>query len=263
MKIMNARPIGIFDSGIGGLSVFREIRKLLPKENYIFIADQKNVPYGGKSEYELRKILDRIVKYFIKRNAKMVVVACNTASCYTIDFLRKKYPFLPLVGTVPAIKTAVELSRRKSIAILSTPATAKSPYIRELIRKYAGGTTVVNVGCPNLENLIEQGMINSPQVKILLKKYLKKALAQKPDYIVLGCTHYPFLKSAIQKLSKAKTVDSGWSIAKRVKSLLSVLKTENNQKPLVTYLTTGDPEFFSKTSSRLLRSRVTAEKLEI
>ncbi len=263
MKIMNARPIGIFDSGIGGLSVFREIRKLLPKENYIFIADQKNVPYGEKSKYQLCKISDRVVRYFIKRNVKMVVVACNTASCYTIDFLRKKYPSLPLVGTVPAIKTAGELSRRKSIAVLSTPATARSSYIKDLIRKYAGGVIVANIGCPNLENLVEQGMINSPQVKILLKKYLKKALIHEPDYIVLGCTHYPFLKSAIQRLSKVKTADSGLAIAKRVKNLLSISKIRNNRKSSVIYLTTGDPEFFSKTASQLLRSKIIAEKLEI
>lgn len=281
MKIMDTRPIGIFDSGIGGLSVFRDIKKLLPKENYIFVADQKNVPYGEKSKYQLCKISDRIVKYFIKRNVKMIIVACNTASCYTIDFLRKKYPSLPLVGTVPAIKTAVELSRRKSIAVLSTPATAKSPYIRELIQKYAGGVIVTNIGCPNLENLVEQGMINSPQVKVLLKKYLKKALIHGPDYIVLGCTHYPFLKSTIQKLSKAKTVDSGRAIAKRVENLLSTfnpvksrkagtlkglfdgVKIKNNRKSSVAYLTTGNPEFFSKTASQLLRSKVIAEKLEI
>ncbi len=263
MKIMDTRPIGIFDSGVGGLSVLREIKKLLPRENYIFIADQKNVPYGGKSKYQLRKISDRIVGYFIKRNVKMIVIACNTASCYAIDFLRKKHSSLPFVGTVPAIKTAAELSCRKSIAVLSTPATAKSSYIKDLIRKYADGVTIANIGCPNLENLIEQGMINSPSVKILLKKYLEKALAQKPDYIVLGCTHYPFLKSTIQKLSKAKTVDSGRAIAKRVKNLLNALKIKNNRKSPVTYLTTGDPELFSKTASQLLRSGVTAKKLEI
>ncbi len=263
IKTMDTRPIGIFDSGVGGLSVFREIRKLLPKENYIFVADQKNVPYGGKSKYQLRKISDRIVKYLIKRNAKMIVVACNTASCYAIDFLRKKYPSLLLVGTIPAIKTAAELSRRKSIAVLSTPATAKSSYIKELIRKYADGVTVTNIGCPDLEDLIERGMINSSSVKTLLKKYLEKALIQKPDYIVLGCTHYPFLKSTIQKLSKAKTVDSGRAIAKRVENLLSTSKIKNNRKSSVAYLTTGNPEFFSKTASQLLRSRVIAEKLEI
>lgn len=260
---MDTRPIGIFDSGVGGLSVFQEIKKFLPKENYIFIADQKNVPYGGKSKYQLCKISDRIVKYFIKRNVKMVIIACNTASCYAIDFLRKKYPSLLLVGTIPAIKTAAELSRRKSIAVLSTPATAKSSYVRELIRKYAARVTVANIGCPNLEDLVEQGMINSPQVKILLKKYLKKALIHGPDYVVLGCTHYPFLKSAIQRLSKVKTVDSGRAIAKRVENVLSNSRIKNNRKSSVTYLTTGNPEFFSKTASQLLRSGIIAEKLEI
>lgn len=120
-----------------------------------------------------------------------------------------------------------------------------------------------HIGCPNLENLIEQGAIDSPSVKILLKKYLKKALAQKPDYIVLGCTHYPFLKSTIQRLSKVKIVDSGRAIAKRVENVLSNSRIKNNRKSSVTYLTTGNPEFFSKTASQLLRSKVIAEKLEI
>lgn len=258
---MDNRPIGIFDSGVGGLSVFKEIKKLLPKESYIFVADQKNVPYGEKSKDQLCKLSDKITQYLLKIDVKMIVVACNTATCYAIDFLRKKYPNTPFVGTVPAIKTAVELSHRKSIAVMSTPATSKSRYLKNLINSYVSGTKIVNVGCTNLENLVENGSINSPEVTVLIKKYLKQALVHNPDYIVLGCTHYPFLKTTFQRLSRLETIDSGYAIAKRVVSLLS--NRSNSKEPSATYLTTGDPEKFAKVASRLIKTRVTARKLII
>lgn len=258
---MDNRPIGIFDSGVGGLSVFKEIKKLLPKENYIFIADQKNVPYGEKSKDQLCELSDKITQYLLKMRVKMIVVACNTATCYAIDFLRKKYPNISFIGTVPAIKTAVHLSHRKSIAVISTPATSKSPYLKDLISSYASRVRIVNVGCANLENLVEKGFINSPEVTVLVKKYLKQAMVHNPDFIVLGCTHYPFLKTTIQKLSRLKTIDSGHAIAQRVISLLS--ERSNNKNPSVIYLTTGDPKQFAGVASRLLKTRVTTKKLII
>lgn len=262
---MNTQPIGVFDSGVGGLSVLREIKKLLPRENYIFIADQKNVPYGGKTESQLCRITDRIVKHLIGRQVKIIVVACNTATCYALKFLREKYLSVTFVGTVPAIKPAVQFSRRKSIAVLSTPATAKSPYLKNLIRQNAIGVKIANVGCFNLENLVEEDQIRSPEVKILVKRYLQKATRFKPDYIVLGCTHYPFLKTTIQRLGPfgIKIIDSGRAIAKRVKSILSASNSENGREASTTYFTTGDPEKFSKAASRLLRAKIVAQKLNI
>lgn len=262
---MNTQPIGVFDSGVGGLSVLREIKKLLPRENYIFVADQKNVPYGGKTESQLCRITSRIVKYLIGRRVKMIVVACNTATCYALEFLRKKYPSVTFIGTVPAIKPAAQLSRRKNIAVLSTPATAKSPYLKDLIRQNAIGVKVVNIGCPNLENLLEDDKIDSPEVEILVKKYLQKATRSKPDYIVLGCTHYPFLKTIIRRLSpfELKIIDSGRAIAKRTKNILSASNSENGREASTVYFTTGDPEKFSRVASRLLRAKIVAQKLDI
>jgi glutamate racemase len=265
MKTMDTRPIGIFDSGVGGLSVLREIKKLLPRENYIFIADQKNIPYGGKTPAQIRLLASRVVKYFIGKRVKMVVVACNTATCYAIEFLRKKYPSVTFVGTVPAIKPAARLSHNKSIAILSTPATAKSSYLKNLIRQNAIGVKIANIGCPELENLVEEGQINSPEIKTLLRKYLQNVARSKPDYIVLGCTHYPFLKTTIKRLSpfRAKLIDSGKAIARRVKYLLRTSGTENGHRASTVYFTTGDPIKFSEAASRLLKTRVGAKKLKI
>lgn len=259
---MDTRPIGIFDSGVGGLSIYREIRKLLPKENYIFIADQHNIPYGEKSKDQLIVITDHLVKYLKKQKVKLVVIACNTATCYVLEDLRKKYPSLNFVGTVPAVKPAAELSARKSIAVLSTPATSKSRYLSQLIDQYAPKVKVSNIGCYNLEDLIEKGLINSQKTKNLLKKYLDRASVQKPDYIVLGCTHYPFLKNTIKRLSLGiKTIDSGKAIAKRVKDVLGKDGLNLKDEGSSVYLTTGRPTEFSRVASVLLKTGVEARKL--
>ena len=247
------------------MSVLHEIKKLLPRENYIFVADQKNVPYGGKTPAQIRLLTSGVVKYLIGKRAKMVVAACNTATCYAIEFLRKKYPSVTFVGTVPAIKPAARLSRNKSIAVLSTPATAKSSYLKNLIRQNATGVKIANIGCPELENLVEEGQINSPEIKALVSKYLQKAARSKPDCIVLGCTHYPFLKTTIKQLSpfRAEIIDSGKAIARRVKDLLRTSGIENGRRGSVVYFTTGDPVKFSEAASRLLKTRVRAKKLKI
>ncbi len=262
---MDIRPIGLFDSGVGGLSVLREVKKLLPRENYIFIADQKNIPYGGKTPAQIRLLTSRIVKYLIGKRVKMIVVACNTATCHAIEFLRKKYPSVTFVGTVPAIKPAARLSRNKSITILSTPATARSSYLKNLIRQNAAGAKIANIGCAELENLVEEGQINSPEIKALIKKYLQKAARFKPDYIVLGCTHYPFLKTTIKRLCplRTKLIDSGQAIARRAKDLLRTSGIENGRKASVVYFTTGNPGKFSEAASRLLKTKIKAKKLKI
>lgn len=262
---MDTRPIGIFDSGVGGLSILREIRKLLPRENYIFIADQKNIPYGGKTRSQLCLLTERITRFLIKMGAKIIVIACNTATCYTIEFLRRKFPSNIFVGTVPAIKPAARLSLNKTIVVLSTPATARSFYLKNLIRDNAAGIKVVNIGCPNLENLVEEGRVNSPEIKILVTKYLKKAASFRPDYIVLGCTHFPFLKEVIRGSSpfRANTIDSGRAIARRVKNLLNAVSLENGRKTSTIYYTTGNPKRFSKVASRLLRAKIKAKRLKI
>jgi len=259
---MHTEPIGVFDSGVGGLSILREIKKLLPNENYIFIADQKNVPYGGKTTGQLRKLSDRIVRKFLDSQVKLIVIACNTATCHAIDYLRRKHPLIPFVGTVPAIKIAAKLSKVKSIAVISTPATSESSYLKKLIKDFASGIKVANIGCPNLEDTVEEGSLNSTKTKLLIKKYISMAMSDNPDYIVLGCTHYPFLKKEIEKISKVKTVDSGKAIARRVKFLLGD-KLTKNKKPHTAYFTTGDSKKFSQVASTLLKTKIIAQKIRI
>src|SRR3989344_9694836 len=147
-------PIGLFDSGVGGLSVLLEIRKLLPNETTIFLADQGHNPYGAKSAKELQDLSLRIANLLIKFKIKLLVVACNTATCYAIDHLRKNF-VIPVVGVAPAIKPAIKLSKKKRVAVMATPATANSNYLKGLIAKYSKGVNVLNLGCRGLEEAIE------------------------------------------------------------------------------------------------------------
>ncbi|MBP6883828.1 MAG: glutamate racemase [Candidatus Pacebacteria bacterium] len=258
----NSQPIGVFDSGVGGLSILIELRRLLPEENFIFLADQKYVPYGEKTKKELVQRGLRITNYFVKNhNIKMMVIACNTATCGAINEIRNRYAF-PIVGTVPAIKPAAETTKTGVIGVMSTPSTSKSEVVRNLIRDNCKGVKVFNVGCKNLEDTVEQGEMGNSEVDKLLKKYLREIKASKADRLVLGCTHYPFLKKVIAKMAgpNLKLIDSGKAIAKRTNALLVRNKFKNNQdkKGSLSFVTTGDPEKFRRVASKLLKIKVEA-----
>ena len=262
----STKPIGVFDSGVGGLSVLLELKKLLPNEDFVFLADQKNVPYGEKSKEELIGFMHGVTTYFAQHHdIKLLVIACNTASCYTYDELRKKYPF-QIVRTIPAVKPASESTKRGTIAVMSTPATSKSPVVKELIKDYCKEVNVLNIGCKNLENAVENGNLKGAQVNKLLKKYLKEVNKSDADCLVLGCTHYPFLRNAIKKMvsPKVKILDSGLAIAKRTKSLLKTLRIKNTQKRReAVYLTTGNSQKFEKVAGQLLNKKIKAKKVKI
>src|SRR2546421_10421845 len=153
---MNNQPIGIFDSGVGGLSILQEIKQLLPQESFIFVADQANVPYGGKSAMELRQFVGNIVAFLKSKNVKVIVAACNTATVYTIDYIRE-IAEVPVVGTVPVIKPLADITKTKKVAVLATPATSNSQYLKDLIAQYAADLTINNIGGTGLEELVETG----------------------------------------------------------------------------------------------------------
>src|SRR3989475_10778452 len=154
---MDNRPIGVFDSGVGGLSIWRAIRRMLPQESLIFFADSGHVPYGEKSTAELHDLTGRIAGFLIERDVKMIVVACNTATVHAIGYLRETLPAIPFVGVVPVVKTLARRTRTGTIAVLSTPATAQSPYLAGLIEEFAPDKWVINVGCDGLEDMVEAG----------------------------------------------------------------------------------------------------------
>lgn len=258
------RPIGVFDSGVGGLSVLKELRKLLPKEDFIFLADQANVPYGEKTQSQLCRLAYNISDFLIKKDAKLIVVACNTATCHAIGYLRKEFK-VPFVGTVPAVKTAAEKTVKKCIGIISTPATSESSYLADLITSHALGIKVINIGCTGLENAVEKGDINSKEVASLLKKYLEPITMAGADTIVLGCTHYPFLKTKIAKHvgPDVKILDSGKAIAKRTQDLLNKSSSLNTHRGKSYYFTTGDSNDFSRVASILMKKSISARHITL
>ena len=256
---MGTRPIGMFDSGVGGLSVLIEVKKIIPKENFVFLADQANIPYGDKTKSQLKKLSQNITRFLLKHNIKLLVIACNTASCYTIDYLREKFS-IPIVGVVPAIKPATKLAKNGRIAVLSTPATSQSAYLKKLIENVAPRAQVLRLGCVGLEEAVEQ--LKKAEIARLLKIYLKKVNDLGADAVVLGCTHYPFLKKDIAEIvgKNVNILDSGKAIAERVSDILEKNRMRSPQKLSDLFFTTGNPGQFSKIASTLLKYKIDSQK---
>jgi glutamate racemase len=251
-------PIGIFDSGVGGLSILREVQKLLPNESFIFIADQKNVPYGEKTEEELNEIVSRIVKYFLKKKVKMIVIACNTATVYTIENIRSKYA-IPIAGTVPAIKVLSKVTKTGKVGILATPATSKSLYLAQLCKIHAPNLEIFKVGATHLEEMIEDGNLERNEINDNLEYHIRKLINFGVDAISLGCTHYPFLRDKIEKITGpgVAIVDSGFAVSKQVKKVLEekdLLSELKNQEDI--YYTTGNEKRFRRVAEELLGKKI-------
>lgn len=212
--------IGIFDSGLGGLSVLKELRKVLPNEDYLFYEDSINNPYGVKSEEELLEITSKIVDYLLEKNCKIIVIACNTATTCCMKLLREKYPNVIFVGTVPAIKVAYDNNYKNTI-ILSTPYTTKSKRVEELLNDYTNNDQeIINISGENLANLIE--LDKEDEIKSLLEKLLLP-YKDKADSIVLGCTHYSLIKEEIQNvLPNVVLLDGCLGVAREVKHQLEI-----------------------------------------
>lgn len=243
--------------------MLRELRKLMPHERFIFVADQRHVPYGGKTAAQLRRFTGSITRFLLGRGCKIVVVACNTGTVYAIEHLRRTFT-VPFVGTVPAIKPAIAMSKTKTVAILSTPATAVSPALKQLVKEHARGAHVLRIGCVGLEEMVERGVVSGPHTDAALRKHLAPAVRSRADVIVLGCTHYPFMRRRIAALSGARVIDSGKAIARRTQSLLmnsDILNTSGRGS--VEYFTNGSPANFSRVASKLLRTRVKSRSADV
>lgn len=264
---MDNRPIGVFDSGVGGLSIYRAVRKLLPEESLDFLADSGNVPYGEKTTAQLEDLTSRIVRFLLDLDAKMIVVACNTATVHAIGHLRKTFPKVPFVGVVPVVKTLSRHTKTGTIAVLSTPATSRSPYLAGLIDEFAQGKHVVNVGCDGLENAIEMGNVRTRSTAALLERHLAPVKSSNADVVGLGCTHYPFLRSRIKSMlgPGVRLYDPSRPVARRVRQLLVEHdQLASNPRPRFRFYTTGDLLTFSMVASKLLRFPVTnAEHVDL
>lgn len=238
----NTNPIGIFDSGIGGTSIWKEIHRLLPNENTIYLADSKNAPYGQKSKEEIIALSIKNTEFLLNQNCKMIIVACNTATTNAIKELRAKYD-IPFIGIEPAIKPAANQTKTETIGILATKGTLNSELFNRAVETYSGIKIVEQVGF-GLVQLIEEGKIESEEMTALLNSYLKPMIEANIDYLVLGCTHYPYLIPQIKKMipNHIKIIDSGEAVAKQTKKILeknNLLNLSEEKKKQIFY-TNGD-----------------------
>lgn len=225
----NKQPIGIFDSGIGGTSIFKEIHALLPNENCIYLADSINAPYGNKSKEDIIKLSIKNTEYLINKGCKIIVIACNTATTNAIDYLRANYN-IPFIGIEPAIKPAALNTQTKAIGILATKGTLSSQLFHETTDLYSEGIKIIEQEGDGIVQLIESGELNSIGMKSLLEIYLKPMLDQNIDYLVLGCTHYPYLMPVLSKMlpGHIKIIDSGRAVANQTKVVLASLDLLNS-----------------------------------
>ena len=194
------RPIAVFDSGVGGISVLRELVRLMPNENYIFFGDSKNAPYGGKSLEEVRKLTECHVRHLLSEGAKAVVIACNTATSADVSILRKEYPDVPVVGIEPALKPAVQFMEHPRVLVMATPMTIREEKFQRLMARYEKDAEIYPLACPGIVEFVERGELNSAGLKAFLYRLLKPYCEGTVDAIVLGCTHYPFVKDAIAEV---------------------------------------------------------------
>ena len=219
--MVNNNPIGLFDSGVGGTSIWKEIHALLPHENTIYLADSKNAPYGQKSKEEIILLSKKNTEFLLNKNAKIIVVACNTATTNSIKELRASYD-VPFIGIEPAIKPAANNSETHTIGILATKGTLSSELFNQTVLNYPNTKIIEQIGF-GLVSLIEEGNIESKEMTQLLHDYLNPMVKQNIDYLVLGCSHYPYLIPQIKKIlpNHIKIIDSGEAVARQTKNILS------------------------------------------
>lgn len=250
------RPIGFFDSGVGGLSVMREALKIMPNENYIYFGDSKNAPYGIKSVEEVRELTFKAVEFLLNKGVKGIAVACNTATSAAVADLRRMYPDLPLVGIEPALKPAVESVNDGSILIMATPMTLKEAKFNRLMKKYEDRADIVPVPCPGLMEFIEEGKLQGEEVEQYLLDKVNTYKKGKISSIVLGCTHYPFIEPVLSRIVGEDTViiDGGLGTAKELKRRLNEkeLLTDSTEVGKVEIINSLDKEEIINLSYRLL-----------
>ena len=262
----SSAPIGVFDSGLGGLSVVHELWRELPRESILYVADSANCPYGERS---IEFIQDRslaICEALAARGVKAIVIACNTATAGALDLLRKRIE-LPIIGLEPAVKPATALTVTGKVAVLSTPVTAASPRLADLLDRYGSGLDIRSIGMPGLADRVEAGEGDSDEVAGQLRDVIKPLIADGVDTIVLGCTHYPFLVDVVRAIAgeSVRIVDSSNAIARRVRDVLISACALAPPARLGGFAleTSGDPAVVGGVASRLLRTSVVATPLAL
>lgn len=245
-------PIGIFDSGVGGLSILREIRRLLPLENLLYIADQAHVPYGNRTLEEVQKFSEGITEFLLGLHAKLIVIACNAASAAALQYLRQKYTGISFVGMEPAVKPAAEQTRTQRVGVLATQATFQGALYASVIERFANGVKVFENICPGLVGQIEKGDLNSEETRSILEKAIQPMQKEGIDTIVLGCTHYPFVIPLIKQIAgpDVNVIDPSPAVARQVQRLLE------DQDQLNLQNTKGSISIYSSESPSILHGLI-------
>jgi len=244
-------PVGVFDSGIGGLSIVRMLQQRLPQQDVLYVADQAHCPYGERPQSSVRRFSQGIARFLMDRGAQVIVVACNTASATALTSLRRQFPRARFVGMVPAIKPAAEITRTGVVGVLATPLTLHGRLYDEVVHRYARDVRVVSEVCLGLVERIELGDFDGPDTEELVQSCLAPLLAAGADVLVLGCTHYPFLMPLLRRLlpDSVRVIEPSDAIARQTQRVLA----ETGQlAPLLhtgrtTYATSGDLQSFEKS----------------
>lgn len=263
MKSKN-RPIGIFDSGVGGLTVVKEVFKALPNEEIVYLGDTARVPYGTKSLETIKRFSIENVKFLMRFNVKLIIVACNTSSSISLPILRNTFK-IPIVGVIkPGVKKALSLTKNCKVGIIGTPATVKSRTYEKEIKQISKDIKVFSKACPLFVPLAEEGWTNGSITSEIAKKYLKSFSRKKIDTLVLGCTHYPLLKNVISKAigKSVRIIDSASSVVDEVKDILKAkgILSNTSRKPKHIFFATDAVEHFVKLGERFLGRKIKKAK---
>ncbi len=248
--------IGVFDSGVGGLSVWREVVRHLPHEDTLYLADQRHVPYGVRSLDEVRAFAEGITRFLIAQGAKIIVIACNTASAAALHDLRRIFPEVPFVGMEPAVKPAAERSQNGIVGVIATEATFQGELFASLLERYASDVDVLTQVCPGLVDAVESGALDAPETEALLQTCLTPLVEAGIDQLVLGCTHYPFLRPTIQRVvsDNIAIIDPAPAVARQTGRVLARrgLAAAQTRTGHHRFCTSGDPGAFGKLLDRLI-----------
>lgn len=259
-------PLGVFDSGVGGLSVLRAIRQQYPAEDVIYLADQAHVPYGPRPLEEVRAFSEGITRFLMGEGIKLMVVACNTASAAALRYLRERFPTLPFVGMEPAVKPAAEQTQSGVVGVLATPATFQGALYASVVERFAQGVTLLQDTCEGLVGLIEAGRLDDSQTRTILERALRPMLTRGIDTVVLGCTHYPFVIPLIEEIvgPGVRVIDPAPAVARQVGRLLQMHGLANTGQTVgrVRFITSGDAGRLKALLPRLLGEAGRVEKAE-
>jgi len=248
MQSHTASPIGVFDSGVGGISVLKAIREQMPEESVIYFGDQGHVPYGSRSMEQIQTFSEAITRFLLAQGAKIIVVACNTASAAALKYLREKFPDVPFVGMEPAVKPAAEYTQTGKVGVLATPATFQGALYASVVERFANGVELLQDTCPGLVQQIEQGNLDGEETRRILEEALLPMLEQNIDTVVLGCTHYPFVIPLIQRIvgdaKRVRVIDPAPAVAKQARRRLEArgMRKGSTSRGDIKFYTSGNPE---------------------